>query len=137
MDQELREDGRRFELTCFFEVLQLPGLRRVVVTKESTTLEGFMPHSIHTNYSNMVKFSLVGDNGFTRMLGELMRGDGSALSGRKAMRGVVPSGGVFTDSPDTARPVKRHYAVPLETVASYTQRDELWRELGEKLRIRH
>ncbi|KAI1370745.1 hypothetical protein F4677DRAFT_457595 [Hypoxylon crocopeplum] len=35
------------------------------------------------------------------------------------------------------RPVKRHYAVPLETVASYTQRDELWQELGEKSRIRH
>lgn len=33
--------------------------------------------------------------------------------------------------------MKQHYAVPLETVASYTQRDELWKELEEKLRIRH
>ncbi|KAH7139811.1 hypothetical protein B0J13DRAFT_638817 [Dactylonectria estremocensis] len=32
---------------------------------------------------------------------------------------------------------KYSYAVPLETVESYTQREELWSELKDKLRIRH
>ncbi|RYP53732.1 hypothetical protein DL768_001332 [Monosporascus sp. mg162] len=33
--------------------------------------------------------------------------------------------------------VKRHYAVPVETVQSYTERSKLWEELEEKLQIRH
>ncbi|KJZ70348.1 hypothetical protein HIM_10277 [Hirsutella minnesotensis 3608] len=37
----------------------------------------------------------------------------------------------------SARPLKHHYVVPVETVPSYTQRDELWKELEEKLNIRH
>ncbi|KJZ69751.1 hypothetical protein HIM_10862 [Hirsutella minnesotensis 3608] len=37
----------------------------------------------------------------------------------------------------SARPMKHHYVVPVETVPSYTQRDGLWKELEEKLEIRH
>ncbi|RYP41795.1 hypothetical protein DL767_000811 [Monosporascus sp. MG133] len=33
--------------------------------------------------------------------------------------------------------VKRHYAVPVETVQSYTERSKLWEQLEEKLQIRH
>ncbi|RYP70578.1 hypothetical protein DL771_005397 [Monosporascus sp. 5C6A] len=33
--------------------------------------------------------------------------------------------------------VKRHYAVPVESVQSYTERSKLWEELEEKLQIRH
>lgn len=35
------------------------------------------------------------------------------------------------------QPTKHHYAVPLETVQTFTQRDQLWKELEEKLQIRH
>ncbi|KAK3359535.1 hypothetical protein B0T25DRAFT_101496 [Lasiosphaeria hispida] len=37
----------------------------------------------------------------------------------------------------SARPVKHHYAVPLETVHTYTERGDLSAELEQKLRIRH
>ncbi|KAK3937548.1 hypothetical protein QBC46DRAFT_460804 [Diplogelasinospora grovesii] len=37
----------------------------------------------------------------------------------------------------SARPTKHIYAVPLDTVQTYTQRDRLWEELQEKLQIRH
>ncbi|CAG8067062.1 unnamed protein product [Penicillium nalgiovense] len=35
------------------------------------------------------------------------------------------------------QPTKHHYSVPLETVQTFTQRDQLWKELEEKLQIRH
>ncbi|KAJ5393627.1 uncharacterized protein N7487_011268 [Penicillium crustosum] len=34
-------------------------------------------------------------------------------------------------------PTKHLYSVPLETVQTFTQRDQLWKELEEKLQIRH
>ena len=33
--------------------------------------------------------------------------------------------------------MNRHYGVPVETVQSYTERPELWKELEEKLQVRH
>lgn len=137
MVRELREDGRRFEVTCFFEELQLLAFGRVVVPRESATFESYMPISIHANHSNMVKFDSVEDNGFKRLLGVLVRWETSTSSGQQTVRGAVSNGGVSADSAGIVRPVKRHYAVPVETVASYTQRDELWQELGDKLQIRH
>lgn len=35
------------------------------------------------------------------------------------------------------QPTKHHYSVPLETTQTFTQRDQLWKELEEKLQIRH
>ncbi|KAJ5123879.1 uncharacterized protein N7515_007704 [Penicillium bovifimosum] len=35
------------------------------------------------------------------------------------------------------QPTKRQYSVPLETVQTFIQRDQLWKELEEKLQIRH
>jgi hypothetical protein len=35
------------------------------------------------------------------------------------------------------QPTKHHYSVPLETVPTFTQRDQLWKELEEKIQIRH
>lgn len=72
MIRELRERGRRLEVTCFFEELPMPGVGRVV-SKESATLEGYTSISIHANHSDMVKFSSAQDNGFIRLLGELTR----------------------------------------------------------------
>jgi len=75
MIRELREGGRRLEVTCFFEELPLTALGKVV-SKESATLEGYNPISIHANHRDMVKFCSVEDNGFKRLLGELIRWEG-------------------------------------------------------------
>ncbi|KAI9668489.1 MAG: hypothetical protein M1829_005367 [Trizodia sp. TS-e1964] len=72
MVRELREGGRRFEVTCFFEELPLP-LVGTVVSKESATLEGYNSFSIYADHREMVKFHSAEDNGFKRLLGELVR----------------------------------------------------------------
>ena len=72
MVQELRENGRHVEVTCFFEELPLPVAGKIV-SKESATLEGYSSFSIHANHSDMVKFDSANENGFKRLLGELMR----------------------------------------------------------------
>ncbi|GIJ85684.1 hypothetical protein Asppvi_004545 [Aspergillus pseudoviridinutans] len=72
MIRELRESGRRLEVICFFEELPLPVVGKVV-SKESATLEGYNLISIHANHRDMVRFSSANDNGFKRLLGELVR----------------------------------------------------------------
>lgn len=72
MIRELRESGRRLEVTCFFEELPLSVVGKVV-SKESATLEGYSSISIHANHSDMVRFGSAEDNGFERLLGELTR----------------------------------------------------------------
>ena len=74
MIRELREGSRRLEVTCFFEELPL-SVVGTVVSKESATLEGYNSISIRANHINMVKFGSAEDNGFKRLLGELMRWD--------------------------------------------------------------
>jgi len=75
--RELREGGRPIEVTCFFEELPLPVVGKVV-SKESATLEGYNPISIHANHRDMVKFGSIEDNGFKRLLGELIRWESQA-----------------------------------------------------------
>ncbi|KAF7170941.1 hypothetical protein CNMCM6106_005492 [Aspergillus hiratsukae] len=72
MIRELRESGRRLEVICFFEELPLPVIGKVV-SKDSATLEGYNLISIHANHRDMVRFSSANDNGFKRLLGELVR----------------------------------------------------------------
>jgi hypothetical protein len=72
MIRELRENGRRLEVTCFLEELPLPLVGKVV-SKRSATLEGYNQASIHANHRDMVRFSSATDNGFRRLLGELVR----------------------------------------------------------------
>lgn len=72
MVRELRESGRRLEITCFFEELPLHVVGEVV-SKDSATFEGYNSISIHGNHSNMTKFGSMDDNGFKRVLGELQR----------------------------------------------------------------
>lgn len=72
MVRGLREGRRSLEITCFFEELPLPVVGKVV-TKDSATLEGYTPLSIHANHSDMVRFASSEDNGFRRLLGELQR----------------------------------------------------------------
>ncbi|KAL6409349.1 hypothetical protein AUP68_05722 [Ilyonectria robusta] len=72
MVREQQQAGRDLEFTCFFEELPLSGVGKVV-SKDSATLESYNAISIHANHRNMVKFSSVDDNGFKRLLGELIR----------------------------------------------------------------
>jgi len=77
MIREQRESGRRLEVTCFFEELPLP-VAGLVVSKESATLEGYNSISIHANHRDMVRFASADDNGFKRLLGELIRWESQA-----------------------------------------------------------
>jgi hypothetical protein len=74
MVRELRESSssRHLEVTCFFEALPLPIIGEVV-SKASATLEGYSSFSIHANHKDMVRFTSAEDNGFKRLLGELIR----------------------------------------------------------------
>jgi protein SERAC1 len=74
-----RESGRRLEITCFFEELPLPVVGQVV-SKVSATLEGYTSVSIHANHRDMVKFRTENDNGFKRLVGDLMRWQGETRS---------------------------------------------------------
>lgn len=78
MIRELQGEGRRLEVTCFYEELGLPVVDKVV-SKESATLEGYKMISIHANHGDMVRFSSANDNGFTRLLGELVRWERESL----------------------------------------------------------
>ncbi|KAJ5726208.1 uncharacterized protein N7483_007565 [Penicillium malachiteum] len=72
MVRGLRESHRGIEITCFFEELPLP-VFGLVVSKDSATLEGYTPLTIHANHSDMVRFASKEDNGFKRLLAELKR----------------------------------------------------------------
>ncbi|KAI8656304.1 NB-ARC domain-containing protein [Fusarium sp. Ph1] len=68
--REQREAGRQLQVTCFFEELPLPVVGKVV-SKDSATLEGYDPITIHANHGDMVKFRCAEENGFKRLAGEL------------------------------------------------------------------
>jgi protein SERAC1 len=72
MVREQRESGRRLEITCFFEELPLLVVGKVV-SKVSATIEGYTSVSVHANHRDMVKFKTENDNGFKRLVGDLMR----------------------------------------------------------------
>lgn len=79
MVREQRESGRRLNVSCFFEELPLPVVGQVV-SKESATLEGYTSVSVHANHRDMVKFKTENDNGFKRLVGDLMRWEGETRS---------------------------------------------------------
>ncbi|KAI1440073.1 hypothetical protein F5Y02DRAFT_363690 [Annulohypoxylon stygium] len=62
----------RFELCCFFEELEFPGVG-IVVQRESAIISGRPHGSIHANHSGMVTFSNSGDAGYERVCGFLKR----------------------------------------------------------------
>ena len=72
MARELREAGRCFEITCFFEELPLPVVG-IIVPRESATLQGYSSFSLHADHRDMVRFQSAEDNGFVRLVGELTR----------------------------------------------------------------
>lgn len=70
--REQREGGRRLQVTCFYEALPSRGAG-MVVPRESATLEGYTSMSIHANHIDMVRFASADDDGFKRLLRELVR----------------------------------------------------------------
>ncbi|KAK4141525.1 vegetative incompatibility protein HET-E-1 [Dichotomopilus funicola] len=72
MIRERQKANQPPDVTCFFEELPLPGVGKVV-SKESATIEGYNPVTIHANHRDMVKFASAEENGFKRVLGELVR----------------------------------------------------------------
>ncbi|KAM0415785.1 hypothetical protein ACHAPT_013246 [Fusarium lateritium] len=72
MVRERRGTGRGLEVACFFEELPSPRVG-VLVSRESATLEGYNAIGIHANHGGMAKFVSPDDNGFKRVLGELVR----------------------------------------------------------------
>jgi hypothetical protein len=79
MVREQRESGRRLGVSCFFEELPYPVVGQIV-SKESATLEGYTSVSVHGNHSDMVKFKTEDDDGFKRLIGDLMRWESETRS---------------------------------------------------------
>lgn len=73
MVRELREARRDIKIMCFYEELALPIIGKVVVSKDSATLDGYAPRSIHADHRDMVRFATTEDSGFTRLLAEVRR----------------------------------------------------------------
>jgi hypothetical protein len=75
MVREQREAGRPLEVACFFEELPMSILGRavVIVSKDTATLEGYSSFSIHANHRDMVRFGSKEDNGFKRLVAEIVR----------------------------------------------------------------
>ncbi|CAI7616134.1 unnamed protein product [Penicillium glandicola] len=72
MVRQVREKGRGLEVTCFFEELPTRGVG-TIVSKESASFDSYAPRSIRADHRGMVKFATMEDNGFKRVLGELVR----------------------------------------------------------------
>ncbi|KAF5661986.1 P-loop containing protein [Fusarium denticulatum] len=89
MVREQQKSGRDLEITCFFEELPLSRVGKVV-SRDSATFEGHKAISIHANHSDMVNFSSEDDNGFKRLLGELVRWESQIISGSDAKRASPP-----------------------------------------------
>lgn len=72
MVRELREARRDIKIMCFYEELSLPSIGKVV-SKDSATLDGYAPRSIHADHRDMVRFATTEDDGFTKLLAEVRR----------------------------------------------------------------
>ncbi|KAK3897175.1 sesB-related regulatory [Staphylotrichum tortipilum] len=67
-----REGLPRIEISCFYEELPLLGVG-LVVPQDSAILPGYIPIGIHSNHTDMTKFTSTDDPGFVAVCGELRR----------------------------------------------------------------
>ncbi|KAJ4287135.1 hypothetical protein N0V88_007757 [Collariella sp. IMI 366227] len=67
-----REGLPPIEISCFYEELPLQGVG-LVVPQDSAILPGYIPIGIHSNHSDMTKFTSTDDPGFVAVSGELRR----------------------------------------------------------------
>jgi protein SERAC1 len=77
----LRRNNSRFDLTCFFEERELPGIG-MVVAKDSAKIAGYPFYPIPANHMDMARFTTRDDAGYRRVLGELIRWTKEATSTR-------------------------------------------------------
>ena len=68
--QHLRKSRQTFRISCFCEMLPMPG-GGLVVSKESGTMNSDLRYRIQANHNDMVKFKSAEDAGFERVLREL------------------------------------------------------------------
>jgi len=68
----IQEGSHPIEITCFCEALPLPW-GGIVVSQDSAGLEGKELYTVHASHRDMVRFGSAEDNGFKRLLGELIR----------------------------------------------------------------
>lgn len=72
----LETSNRPLKMTCFVEELPLPVVGVRVVSKDSGALPGWLASTIYADHRGMVRFSSEDDNGFKRVLAELIRWKG-------------------------------------------------------------
>jgi hypothetical protein len=77
------------KMTCFVEELPLPVAGVRVVSKDSGALPSWLASTIYADYRGMVRFSSKDDNGFKRVLAELIRWKGEVQS--QAAPGPAPT----------------------------------------------
>ncbi|KAK3937048.1 hypothetical protein QBC46DRAFT_366513 [Diplogelasinospora grovesii] len=70
--KQLREAGKRLKVIYFFEELPLL-IAGIIMFKDPATLKGYDSYSIYANYKDIVKFSSAEDNGFKKLLKELIK----------------------------------------------------------------
>ena len=80
---------RPLKMICFVEELPLPVAGVRVVSKDSGALPGWLASTIHADHRGMVRFSSEDDNGFKRVLAELIRWKGEVQS--RAASGPAPT----------------------------------------------
>ncbi|MCJ1348924.1 hypothetical protein MMC31_007157 [Peltigera leucophlebia] len=68
----LRKKGQGFNMTCFYEEWELPGLG-LVVAKDSAQINGFPQLPIPANHIGMTKFVNSEEVGYQRIVGEIER----------------------------------------------------------------
>lgn len=70
---DLRDNHQyRIKMMYFFEKLSLPMMKKMI-SKASIMFADHSVMSIYGNYSDMVKFVMIEDNGFKRLTDELIR----------------------------------------------------------------
>ncbi|RDW56930.1 hypothetical protein BP5796_12997 [Coleophoma crateriformis] len=133
MIRELRESGRRLELTCFFEELPLPLVGKVV-SKESATLEGYTSISVHANHSNMVKFRIADETGFKRLLGDLARWEKRSKEGKIKLGDTEASVGGIAEAVNATR--EPCYSIPFPKNPKFVGQAAILEEIKEKFFVR-
>ncbi|RDW56997.1 hypothetical protein BP6252_13950 [Coleophoma cylindrospora] len=129
MIRELRESGRRLELTCFFEEQSLPLVGKVV-SKDSATLEGYTSVSVHANHSNMVKFKTADETGFKRLLGDLKRWEKRSKEGKIKLEDTEASVGGIAGAVNATR--EPCYSIPFPENPKFVGQAAILDEIEEK-----
>jgi protein SERAC1 len=70
---ETEGKGRRLDITCFYEELEMPGLGDIVVPIDSAVIPGYNHIGIHAHHRDIARFSDENALGFRGVVGEIQR----------------------------------------------------------------